>query len=79
MQSLTPENEGKEVLVPLTSTLYAGGTLAGDQKVMVDVGTGYYIEKTIEGAKGFFQRRNVFLKEKIEQIQPIVMGKMREK
>ena len=56
-----------------------GGTLAGDQKVMVDVGTGYYIEKTIEGAKGFFQRRNVFLKEKIEQIQPIVMGKMREK
>lgn len=45
LDSLTAENEGREVLVPLSGTLYAPGNLAADKKVLVDVGTGYYLEK----------------------------------
>eukprot|EP00040_Diaphanoeca_grandis_P039419 m.259002 g.259002 ORF g.259002 m.259002 type:complete len:150 (+) comp37438_c0_seq1:73-522(+) len=79
LESITSENDGNEVLVPLTGTLYAKGTLDTDQKVLVDVGTGYFIEKSVPGAKDFFKRRNEYLKEKMEQIQPIVMAKMKEK
>jgi prefoldin alpha subunit len=34
-----------EILVPLTSSLYVKGRLADREKVLVDVGTGFYIEK----------------------------------
>lgn len=38
--------DGKdEILVPLTSSLYVKGSLADREKVLVDVGTGFYVEK----------------------------------
>jgi prefoldin alpha subunit len=36
---------GKSVLVPLTSSLYVPGNLADVERVVVDVGTGYYVKK----------------------------------
>jgi len=36
---------GKQILVPLTQSLYVPGTLADNKHVIVDVGTGYYVEK----------------------------------
>lgn len=41
------ENVGieKPILVPLTSSLYVPGTLADTDNVIVDVGTGFYVEK----------------------------------
>lgn len=40
--------EGKKVLVPLTNSLYVGGTLSDPDHVIVDVGTGFYVEKVRE-------------------------------
>ena len=39
---------GKKVLVPLTNSLYVGGTLSDPDHVIVDVGTGFYVEKVRE-------------------------------
>ncbi len=36
---------GKELLVPLTSSLYVPGKLTDVESVVVDVGTGYYVKK----------------------------------
>ena len=36
---------GKDILVPLTTSLYVPGKLASTDTVLVDVGTGFYIEK----------------------------------
>ena len=36
---------GKPILVPLTTSLYVPGTLADPENVIVDVGTGFYVEK----------------------------------
>ena len=36
---------GRTILVPLTSSLYVPGTLADADNVIVDVGTGFYVEK----------------------------------
>jgi prefoldin alpha subunit len=35
---------GKKMLVPLTASLYVPGTLDEADKVLVDIGTGYFIE-----------------------------------
>jgi prefoldin alpha subunit len=38
-------NTDAEILVPLTTSLYVPGKLADRQKVIVDIGTGFYVEK----------------------------------
>lgn len=35
----------KDVLVPLTNSLYVKGKLSRPDRVLVDIGTGFYIEK----------------------------------
>jgi prefoldin alpha subunit len=37
--------QDKTVLVPLTSSLYVPGKLRGAENVIIDVGTGYYVQK----------------------------------
>ena len=32
------------MLVPLTGSLYVNGTVASEGKVLIDIGTGYYVE-----------------------------------
>ncbi len=34
-------------MLPLTSSVYVNGTLASTESVLVDIGTGYYIEVRI--------------------------------
>jgi prefoldin subunit 5 len=41
----------KDILVPLTNSLYVRGKLASPDKVIVDIGTGFYVEKVV----GFFK------------------------
>ncbi len=38
------------MLVPLTSSMYVVGELSSTKKVLVDVGTGYYVEKKVPDA-----------------------------
>ncbi|XP_077048905.1 prefoldin subunit 5, partial [Agelaius phoeniceus] len=45
-------NEGKDLLVPLTSSMYVPGKLQDTRTVLVDVGTGYYVEKVGRGRLG---------------------------
>lgn len=42
-----------EILVPLTSSLYVKGRLTDREKVLVDVGTGFYVEKVCGGGAIF--------------------------
>ncbi len=39
------------MLVPLTASLYVPGTLDDSEKVLVDVGTGYFIEVSHLGSQ----------------------------
>ena len=57
MSRMSPEADGKNILVPLTGSMYVPGVLVEPEKVIVDVGTGYYVEKDIAGAKDYFQRK----------------------
>ncbi|XP_055771702.1 prefoldin subunit 5 [Salvelinus fontinalis] len=72
---LNKNNAGKELLVPLTSSMYVPGTLNDVEHVLVDVGTGYYVEKNVNDTKEFFKRKIDFLTKQIEKIQPALQDK----
>ncbi|XP_020633834.1 prefoldin subunit 5 [Pogona vitticeps] len=72
---LNKSNEGKELLVPLSSSMYVPGKLSDVDNVLIDVGTGYYVEKSVDDARDFFKRKIDFLTKQIEKIQPALQEK----
>ncbi|KAK4324304.1 hypothetical protein Pmani_005051 [Petrolisthes manimaculis] len=75
IDKLTPESKGKELLVPLTSCMYVPGSIADAEKLLIDVGTGYYVERDVNGAKDYFKRKVKFVTEQMEKIQKIASEK----
>ena len=55
--------------------MYVPGKLHDVEHVLIDVGTGYYVEKTAEDAKDFFKRKIDFLMKQMEKIQPALQEK----
>ncbi|QCD96572.1 prefoldin alpha subunit [Vigna unguiculata] len=51
-----------EILVPLTASLYVPATLQDSTYVLIDVGTGYLIEKTMDEGKDYCERKINLLK-----------------
>merc|ERR1719277_1090755 len=67
LDSYTESNDGKDTLIPLTESLYVPGTLH-TKKVMVDLGVGYYAERTPKEAQQYFDRKVKFVQKKIDQL-----------
>ena len=44
-RSITAENDKAETLIPLTDSLYVTAKLKHTNTVVVELGTGYYVEK----------------------------------
>ncbi|OAP57380.1 hypothetical protein AYL99_08118 [Fonsecaea erecta] len=78
------------LLIPLTASLYVPGTLAGPKQitsssspsqppkaptVMVDVGTGFFVEKTPTDATKFYQGKVEELAKNLQDIEKVVGGK----
>jgi len=68
---MNSEADGKDVLVPLTGSMYVPGKLTNADKVTVDIGTGYYVEKSSKDAKEYFDRKVKFVTENMERVQAI--------
>ncbi|KAF9889229.1 subunit of tubulin prefoldin [Aspergillus nanangensis] len=69
---------GKEdILVPLTSSLYVRGKLTDREKVLVDVGTGFYVEKGQTPAKAiaFYEDKVKGLETNLTELEKIVQTK----
>uniref|UniRef100_A0A673C909 Prefoldin 5 n=1 Tax=Sphaeramia orbicularis TaxID=375764 RepID=A0A673C909_9TELE len=75
---LNKNNKGDKYVLVLNiifSKMYVPGTLNDVEHVLVDVGTGYYVEKNVEDSKSFFKRKIDFLTKQIEKIQPALQEK----
>lgn len=57
--------------MPLTGSMYVPGKLKDPEKVVVDIGTGYYVEKDIEAARDYFTRKVKFVTEQMEKVQMV--------
>ncbi|KAL8910856.1 MAG: hypothetical protein Q9171_003894 [Xanthocarpia ochracea] len=65
----------KPILVPLTPSLYVPGKLASTETVLVDIGTGFYIEKTPPAARQFYTSKVDDLGKNLKDLETIVQGK----
>ncbi|XP_010938772.3 prefoldin subunit 5 [Elaeis guineensis] len=68
LHDLSLRPQGKKLLVPLTASLYVPGTLDDADRVLVDVGTGYFIEKTMTEGKDYCDRKINLLKSNYEEL-----------
>lgn len=65
------EDKDKEILVPLTGSMYVPGKLSEPEKVIVDIGTGYYVEKDLDSSKEYFSKKVKYVTEQMEKVQAI--------
>ncbi|CAA7410627.1 unnamed protein product [Spirodela intermedia] len=75
LQDLSLRPQGKKMLVPLTASLYVPGTLDDANKVLVDVGTGYFIEKTMAEGKDYCERKINLLKSNYDELVEVASKK----
>ena len=66
---------GKTILIPLTQSLYVPGTLEDPGNVLVDVGTGYYVEKTTEKAIAFYNDKIKTVGNNLDDLEKIITQK----
>lgn len=67
--------ENKPILVPLTNSLYVRGNLTGSSHVIVDVGTGFYVEKEVKSAAQFYESKVGEIGGSIKELEAIVQSK----
>ena len=59
----------KSCLVPMTQSLYVKGVMSDVKNVMVDVGTGYYVDMDVASANDFYSRKIGLLKENMDSLE----------
>ncbi|XVF01753.1 hypothetical protein REPUB_Repub04eG0116300 [Reevesia pubescens] len=75
LHDLSLRPQGKKMLVPLTASLYVPGTLDDADKVLVDIGTGYFVEKTMAEGKDYCERKINLLKSNFDQLIEVATKK----
>ena len=69
LERLASTPEGTPMLVPITSSLYVPGETTTVDSVIVDVGTGYFIEKSVEEAQAFLTRKMALIESQAQNVQ----------
>jgi len=71
--------EGQRILVPVTQSMYVPGKLKDANKVLIDIGTGYFVEKTRGDADDFCKRKIELLRQEIEKVGPVLRSRYESK
>ncbi|KAJ7263126.1 Prefoldin alpha-like protein [Mycena haematopus] len=72
---IKPANKGRTILVPLTNSLYVPGKLSDPDHVIVDVGTGYFVQKTREQAVKHYSAKVEYIRSNAETLQETISKK----
>ncbi len=69
------EYKDKEILVPMTSSLYIPGKCSDVKKLTVEIGANFFVETTVEKALKFCDRKLENLKVNMENIDKLIQEK----
>lgn len=75
LKNLNESNLDKQILVPLTASMFVPGTLSDVKEVLVDVGTGYFVEQSVNDAKKFMDRKVEFLQTNTDSLKEVLENK----
>ncbi|GMH84299.1 hypothetical protein TL16_g09881 [Triparma laevis f. inornata] len=73
LSTLTPSTLSKPVMVPLTQSLYVPATILDPSKVMVELGTGFYCEKSPMEAGKFMERKVALVGKNADNLYNVVV------
>lgn len=62
-------------MVPLTSSLYVPGIMEDNNKVMLEVGAGYFVEENVDKAREYCERKAKTLQENGTKVGEIIQVK----
>ncbi|KJZ79086.1 hypothetical protein HIM_01237 [Hirsutella minnesotensis 3608] len=74
-RSAASDESQKAVLVPLTNSLYVRGELTNADAVLVDVGTGFLVEKSLKSAEQFYEAKIEELADNLKELEAILQRK----
>ena len=69
------EYKDKEILVPMTSSLYIPGKCSDVKKLTVEIGANFFVETTVEKAEKFCDRKLENLKINMDNIDKLIQEK----
>ncbi|KAL4428154.1 hypothetical protein ABPG75_002243 [Micractinium tetrahymenae] len=72
VEYLQDQKQGQPVLLPLTESLYVSGTLESVETVLLEVGTGYYVERDVAGGIDYCRRKVNLVRDKMEQLSALI-------
>lgn len=75
VETLAESKQEQPLLLPLTSSLYVKGKVADTEKVLVNVGTDYYVEMSIEKATDYCRRKVLYLQQQQQAVQKVIQEK----
>ena len=66
------EFKDKDILVPMTSSLYIAGKCADVKRLTIEIGANFFVETTVEKAEKFCDRKIENLKKNMDDIDKII-------
>lgn len=63
------------MLVPLTKSVYTEAIVDQPTRVLVDIGTGYFVDKSLGAADAYYVRKLKYLQEKVDMVGQVLFEK----
>ena len=77
--ALGPGSLNKEVMIPLTSSLYVAGAIDCADRVLVDLGTKYYMDASIPEAANYLNRQIKVAQENLSTLSTQAQNKSKQR
>lgn len=74
VHELGPATDGKDVMVPLTESVYVPGRVKDPNKLLVDLGTDFYVEKSSKETIAYLDRRMRLVEANSENVTTVIQG-----
>lgn len=74
VSELGPATEGKDVMVPLTESVYVPAKVKDSNKLLIDLGTGYFVEKSSKETQAYLDRKMRLVDINSDNVTTVLQG-----
>lgn len=71
--------DDKNILVPLTGSMYVPGHITNTKEFLLDIGTQYLVEKDADGAIDYFERKMKFIDVQLAKFSQLLQTRLQAK
>lgn len=71
--------DDKNILVPLTGSMYVPGHISNTNEFLLDIGTQYLVEKDADGAIDYFERKMKFIDVQLAKFSQLLQTRLQAK